>query len=111
MPSGENIQRNMTGAWQLLLGRPDGLRLLDISADGFWNSFFAMVVAVPALAVGWVAMANDAAAREMGSRLSILGRLALIDGLTWVLPLVALALIARLAGIADRYVPYVVASN
>ena len=36
---------SLTGAWRLMLGKADGLRLLDLSADGFWNSFFAIVVA------------------------------------------------------------------
>ena len=38
----------------MMLGKPDGLRLLDLSADGFWNSFFAIVGALPALIAGWV---------------------------------------------------------
>ena len=42
-----------------MLGKADGLRLLDLSADGFWNSFFAIVVALPALIVGWVGIANE----------------------------------------------------
>ena len=54
MPSVEDIQQYLTGAWRMMMGKPDGLRLLDISADGFWNSFFAIVVALPALIVGWV---------------------------------------------------------
>ena len=37
----------------------DGLRLLDLSVDGFWNSFFAIVIALPPLAVSWVGAAND----------------------------------------------------
>ncbi|MDP3897823.1 MAG: transporter [Mesorhizobium sp.] len=111
MPTSVDIQRYMTGAWQLMMGKPDGMRLLDVSADGFWNSFLAIAIALPALIVGWVAIANGTGDAEIGGRLSILLRLAAIDLLAWVLPLVALAFIARPVGMADRFVHYVVASN
>jgi len=113
MPSTEEIQHYLTGAWRVMLGKADGLRLFDISADGFWNSFFAMVVALPPLVVGWVGMANEIAAfsGDFGSRLSIVLRLAIIDFAIWVVPIVALALVARRARLADRFVQLVVASN
>jgi hypothetical protein len=113
MPSAEDIQRYLTGAWRLMIGKPDGMRLLDISADGFWNSFYAILVALPALAASWIAVANDFSqdADIAGSRLSILLRLALVDLGAWILPICALALAARAAGIADRLVHYVVATN
>ena len=49
MPSGDDIQAYLAGAWRLMMGKPDGVRALDVSADGFWNSFFAILVAFPAL--------------------------------------------------------------
>lgn len=112
MPSSSDIQRSLTGAWRMMLGRADGLRLLDLSADGFWNSFFAIAVALPALALGWIAAADQIAGEiETVSRGSLILRLALRDLGTWILPLVGLALVARPAGIADRFVHYVVSSN
>jgi hypothetical protein len=112
MPSAAEIQRYLTGAWRLMTGKPDGLLLLDISADGFWNSFFAIVVALPALFVSWIGVANEIADEPLvGGRLSILLRLAAIDLSAWILPLVALAVAAPLAGIGARFVHYVVASN
>lgn len=113
MPSADEIQRYLTGAWRLMMGKPDGVRLLDVSADGFWNSFFALIVAGPAMVVGWVAAVHgfgDAAA-GFGDRLSIMIRIALIDVAAWVAPLLALALAARRIGMADRYAHFVVASN
>ncbi len=112
MPPAEDIQQYLSGAWRLMMGKPDGIRLLDISADGFWNSFFAIVIALPALAASWIAVANDIAQlADTGSRLSVILRLAVVDLGAWVLPLGALALAARPAGIADRLVHYVVATN
>ena len=113
MPSTEEIQQYLTGAWRMMLGKADGLRMLDISADGFWNSFFAMAVALPALIVGWVGVANEfgQVSGEFGGRLSIVLRLAVVDFAAWVAPLAALAAAARRAGIADRFVHIVVSSN
>lgn len=107
-----DTQTQIIGAWRLMTGRPDGLRYLDLSADGFWNSFFAIVVAVPALAVSWLAVIDDLAVDPAdGSRLAILLKLATADLGAWVLPLVAFALVARPVGLSDRFVPYVVATN
>jgi len=113
MPSAENIQLYLTGAWRMMMGKADGLRLLDLTVDGFWNSFFAIVIALPALVVGWVAAANELSQLVgiSGSKLSIVVRFAVIDLATWVLPLVVLAAVASRAGIADRFVHLVVASN
>ncbi len=113
MPTSDEIQRFLTGAWRLMMGRPDGLKLLDLSADGFWNSFYAIVLALPAMFVGWVGVANgfgDQAA-ELGGRGSLLLRLAFIDMAAWIAPLIVVGLLAKPIGIADRFVPFVVASN
>lgn len=111
MPTGEEIQAYLAGAWRLMMGKPDGVRALDVSADGFWNSFYAIPVAVPALGVGWVSLALDLSDYGRGDRFSILLRLAVIDVVAWVLPLLVLGLVARPAGILDRYPHFVVASN
>ncbi len=112
MLSADEIQTSLGGAWRLMMGKPDGLRLLDLSAEGFWNSFQALLVAVPALVVGWVGVANEIGDPLMVSgRFSMVVRLALVDLGSWVLPLVALALVAPYAGIGNRFVHYVVASN
>jgi hypothetical protein len=112
MPSAEEIQQYLHGAWRMMLGKADGLRALDISVDGFWNSFFAIVVALPALIVNWVTIADSYdVAETFGDRFAIFIRLAVIDFAAWLLPLAGLAVIARRVRVADRYVHYVVASN
>jgi hypothetical protein len=87
--------------------------MLDLSVDGFWNSFFAIVIALPPLIVSWVGAANELSqlSDAFGGKLSIVARLATIDLATWILPVVVLAAVASRAGIADRFVHLVVASN
>lgn len=112
MLTADETQASLIGAWRLMLGKADGLRLLDLSADGFWNSFFAIVVAAPALIVGWVGIANEIGDPDaFVGRFGMLIRLATVDIGSWVLPLIALALVAPRAGIGGRFVHYVVASN
>lgn len=113
MPPADDIQRYLTGAWRLMMGKREGVALLDITADGFWNSFFAIAIALPALIVGWVGTANEIGANPAAaaSPLSYLLRLALIDIGAWILPLIGLAFVAASAGIRDRFVHYVIASN
>lgn len=113
MPPGEQIQQYLTGAWRLMSGKADGLRLLDLSVDGFWNSFYAIVVAVPALMVGWVPLAGELAGADaaFATRLGLMLRLAIVDIGAWVLPIAGLAAAAGYVGMRDRFVHYVVASN
>ncbi|WP_269930927.1 transporter [Aminobacter sp. HY435] len=113
MLAGDEIQQNLAGAWRLMLGKADGLRLLDLSADGFWNSFFAILVAAPALIVGWVGVSDELSLQgpALVGRFGIILRLAMIDIGAWVVPLAAFALVASRAGVGDRFVHYVVASN
>jgi hypothetical protein len=111
MLSGAEVYQGLSAAWKLMTGKPEGLRLLDLSADGFWNSFFAIVVALPALVLGWVAIANEMETTGFGAKLGAMVRLAMVDLGAWVLPLCGLALVARRAGIAQRFVHYVVATN
>ncbi|MCV0394765.1 MAG: transporter [Rhizobiaceae bacterium] len=113
MPTADEIQTYLAGAWRLMSGRPDGIRMLDVSADGFWNSFFAIVIALPAMVVGWVTIANDLAMLGDGApgRLFVVVTLAFVDLMAWIVPLVALAVMARPLGVADRFVHLVVANN
>jgi hypothetical protein len=112
MLSAEETQSALIGAWRLMLGKADGLRLLDLSADGFWNSFFAIVVALPAMIVSWVGIANEIGDPDaFAGRFGMVVELAAIDIGTWVLPLAGLALVAPRLGIGGRFVHYVVASN
>lgn len=108
-----DIEQYLSGAWRLMLGKADGLRLLDLSADGFWNSFFAILIAAPALTVGWVGVSDEVALHTVtfAGRFGIVVRLALVDLGAWILPLIAFALVAPRAGVGDRFVHYVVASN
>lgn len=48
IPSPVEIASGLYGAWRLARLDPAGVRFLDRSLEGFWKSFFAAVLAIPA---------------------------------------------------------------
>lgn len=54
MPSFEEIQFYFSAVWRSMTGQPEALNDLNTSADGFWHSFYAILVALPPLLIGWV---------------------------------------------------------
>ena len=109
-----NLPANLSGAWDVMNGRVEGLRKLDLTIDGFWRSFGAVVLILP---VALIAMASERVA------ISTLGReVAALTGdyvmlrfiaviVDWLAFPAILALFARPMGIANRFVPYIVARN
>lgn len=108
-----DIHLYLYGVWRIMMGRRDGMKVLDVSADGFWNSFSAIFVALPALLFSWVSFANEAEALMLlpGTRFETLVRLMIAGVGSWILPLAALAVIAPHMRIGHRFVHYVVATN
>ncbi|MGQ5204359.1 hypothetical protein ACT3WP_11915 [Brucella abortus] len=113
MPSLDDIFRYFRGAWKMMLGRKDELNFLDISAEDFWASFYAIAVALPPLFASWVAYAANLTAgrEEAGTRFLIVTRTAVVDIGAWLVPLVIIGLLAKRIGIAKRYATYVIAIN
>ncbi|MGC4024459.1 MAG: transporter [Mesorhizobium sp.] len=113
MPEAGVVQSALAGAARMMFGKPDGLRRMDLSLDGFWDSFLAIPLAAPPLLVGWIASTSDYLAKPgaSGSQLSIVAANGVIELAAWIIPILLLGLVARVAGIADRFIPYVVATN
>jgi hypothetical protein len=113
MPSSSDIQQYLTGCWRMMNGKTDGIKLLDISADGFWNSFFAIAIALPAMIAGWATLTNSVApiGVTFATRIEIMLKLATIDLGTWILPIIAFVLAARSTGLSDKVAHYVISSN
>jgi hypothetical protein len=44
MPGRDENARSLTGAWHLFLDRSDAMRFFDVSVDGFWRSFGAILL-------------------------------------------------------------------
>jgi hypothetical protein len=114
MLSVEEISRSLAGAWELFLDRPGTMNRFDVSVDGFWRSFAAVLLVAPSyvfavLADRHMAAGDPLAVAETGMSLLVHNGIGLL--LDWAaLPLI-LALIARPLGIGRRYGAFVVARN
>lgn len=113
MMSFDTIAGYMRGSGEAMLGNKAGLSRLDISADGFWESFMAIPVAVPALLLSWVGYAQFLVADGgvSGSVPSIVVRIALVDLAAWIIPVAAVMVLAKPLAIGGRLAHYVIASN
>ncbi|WP_152044560.1 hypothetical protein [Aureimonas psammosilenae] len=112
-PSLSEILDYFRGTFQMMAGRSEGLRRLDLSADGFWTSFFAILVALPPMALSWIefeGVQREAPVADTGAALIYTAH-ALADVLAWIVPVILLMALAKWIGLQRKIVPLVVATN
>lgn len=111
----EEVGRSLRGTVALLNRQVDGLRAFDMSERGFWGSFGAILLTLPAFVV-WLALER--------ARTGHLGDGTPLIDLSWstfvvllghvatfaALPL-AMIVVARRLGLGCRYVPFVIVTN
>jgi hypothetical protein len=115
MPGRDEIVRSLTGAWRLFLDRSDAMRFFDVSVDGFWRSFGAILLILPAYILVVLSdrarMLTDAVSNEGFVASSFFANRGLWLALNWVALPILLALVAQLLGVNRTYASYVVARN
>ena len=115
-----DIRAGLNGASGLMRGDRDAMREFDVSFDGFWKSFFAILVILPVLLLyihgEWQTLAmteppsGDPLDVPQSYPAFVLKRL-LVSAVDWLAyPLIILAAAGPL-GIENRVVPYIVAQN
>jgi hypothetical protein len=106
--------RALTGAWRLFLNKPDAFQFFDVSVEGFWRSFQALLLVAPAYAIA-----------ALADRITVVSALppgTFSDGVFWSAKVVALcidwvsfpillAAISGFIGIGRGYVPYIALRN
>ena len=113
LPTLPEVLRYFAGAARLMMGRPDGLDLLDTTADGFWRSFAAIPVALPPTILSWIEferVERAGTAAPAGAATTYAAH-ALADLSAWILPVVVLMVLARPLGFSRKIGPLVVATN
>ena len=111
----DEIVQSLTGAWRLFLDRPDAMRCFDVSTDGFWRSFYAIILIVPVYALiglsEWtqILAEPDAAGTFQGNAFVI--NKALTAGFDWITLPIVLALAAPPLRINQTYAAFIVARN
>lgn len=109
------VAHSLRGAWRLFLDRPDALRFFDTSIEGFWRSFAAIFLLVPAYALTAYAeyrvILSDSIADEGFSNAAFIFDKGLALCLDWIALPILLAVLARPFGITRTYGPFIVARN
>ena len=107
------IRDNLAGAWAVMNGHAAGLQRMDLSIDGFWRSFAAIVLILP---FALVALVSDHVARaEVGAAVRLTGALIILRLILlladWLAFPLVFAAVARQIGVAAHYVPFIVVRN
>lgn len=113
MVTADDVRRSLRGTAALLNRRVEGLGSFDISFEGFWHSFAAFGLTLPAFIVT-LAMERQ----RLGIGLEGLfddTRVTAVIGLAQIADFVALPLamipLARLLGLGQRYAAFVIVAN
>ena len=96
----------------IMVGRREALDQMDITADGFWRSFAAIAVALPAMLFVWVVNArqtlSEAPFASMGG---LIAADAVLEIILWLLPVLAFALVLGPLGFGQRFSHLIIARN
>ena len=111
----DEVTRSLRGTAALLTRHADGLKSFDMTETGFWHSFGAIWLALPAFVVGLAFERH---------RLGLLQPGAWVVDASWVTLVVAAGFlasflvlpvgmigVARRLGLGPRYVPFVIVAN
>ena len=113
--SRDEIVRSLNGAWELFLDRPDALRYFDLSVDGFWRSFRAIVLVVPsyllAVLADRLARLPDVPGAGIRRRRLLRRQGASRLALDWVALPILLAAVAGPLSVEKGYSAFVIARN
>lgn len=114
MPGRDEILSSLTGAWNLFLDRPDALRYFDISIEGFWRSFGAIVLLLPSYALIALAerarLLTDAVPDGFDGGAFLFNKIISI-GVDWVAFPIIFAFIAGPLGLGRTYSTFIIARN
>lgn len=101
MPLLPEIRIYMRGLMMLMRGDRQGLRLLDISDRGMMRSFWAIAWCLPAMVLSWLwiyLIYSSAMPPSWHAGVAFFARLALVELVSWMVPLVLAALVLAFSG-------------
>jgi hypothetical protein len=113
MPDLNEILRSLTGAWRLLRRDPSGTGYFDLTLEGFWRSFGAIVLVAPLYLIAIEAehgmlVENQSEAASGSSYLLIKSLFFLAE---WISYVILMVFLTRLLGLGAFFVSYIIAYN
>lgn len=114
MPSFKEVEYYLRGLWLLIFGKAQGFGYLDLSERGAMRSFWAVVWCFPATVISWIwwrAAFLAGYPPETKTGLSFFLRLAMVEAMNWILPLVLAGFLCLLLGFRQRFFAIVSVTN
>lgn len=114
MPGPKEVEHYLTGLWLLMRQDPSGLRYLDLTDRGALRSFWSVVYAAPSVLLSWIWWRMTfLAAMPAGAKAGGLFffKLALIEAINWIVPLVLVGLLAWGLGLGSKFSSIVATVN
>jgi hypothetical protein len=114
LPSYHEVRHYIGGIWLLIRGDMQGFHLLDISDRGMLRSFWAALWCLPAMFViwNWIRL-SFLVMSPPGTKagLPFFMRLALVEAINWIVPLVLIAAICLFLDFGRKFPVIVVTMN
>lgn len=112
MPPRSEIEGSLYGAWRLVLRDPDSLSYFNITADGFWRSFFAAAIVAPLFLISSL-LSMDLVADDAAAPAPTIGFVALTFNfvIAWIAYVVLMFPVTRLLNLEARYAAYIIVWN
>jgi hypothetical protein len=114
IPTREEIGRALAAAWRLFLNDPRGMAGFDVSVNGFWRSFSAIVPMLPFYFAAFIVERQVRLAdpdQEAFTNATFFAAKTIIVTIDWVAFPILLGLFARQLDIGRGYAGFIVARN
>jgi len=114
MPRPEEVAYYIQGLWLLLKGKPEAFGYLDLSARGFWRSWWSLLYSLPPLLLVYAArrdlyLSNSVTGTEIGG--DFFFKMAALDLAATAFATVALFVVARLGGFRQHAPAIIIVTN
>jgi hypothetical protein len=115
MVTADEVQRSVRGTVDLIQQKQEALRSFDVSEAGFWRSFEAIWLTLPALTVSFAfaerRLDSNGVDMSLWMELALFLFVSFCHVVSFVALPVAMAFLARRLGLGWRYVPFVIVTN
>lgn len=114
MPQLDEVFYYLRGLWLMLVQPAAGLRHLDFSWRGLWRSFWAMLYCLPPILMSWAAIRMEYLSIRPANATTgpdFFFKLAVLEAVVWIVPILAMAAVMMAAGFASRIVAILVTYN
>ena len=114
MPRLEEVGYYLRGLWLLLIGKPEGFQYLDFSDRGFWRSWWSIAFCMPPTLLSWASFRVyylTQAPEGSVAGPSFFMKLAIVETANWLVPLLVVLVVARIAGFGLAALPLIIAFN